>query len=112
MSGFNRSRDRLFGELPRRSRLAEQPIREGEVDRSQGSDVRAEPELGLTIAFGFEYAQRLLEMGAGHGEIALIEARRAQAAVGGHRFGRPSLLLGFAEEGFGGFPRQQQLAAH
>src|ERR1700677_3079821 len=80
MSGFNRARDRLFDQLPRRSCLAEQPIRDREVARSHGAGIMAEPELGLAIAFGIEYPQRLLEMGSGRGEIALKEASHAQAA--------------------------------
>ncbi len=111
MTGFNRARDRLFDQLPRQPCLAEQPIREGEVARSAGAGVKAEPELGLAIAFGVEYPQRLLKMGAGRGEIALNEASHAQAAASGRRFRRPFLFLGFAHEDFGGFPRQPQLAA-
>src|SRR5208282_2192270 len=112
MSGFNRARDRLFDQLPRRSCLAEQPIREGQVARSSGAGIHAEPELGFTIAFGIEYPQRLLKMGSGHGEIALKEASQTQAAASGRRFRRPFLFLGFAQEGFGGLSRRPQLAAH
>ncbi len=80
MSGFNRARDRLFDQLPRRSCLAEQPIRDGEVDRSSDAGIMAEPELGLAIAFGIEYPQRLLGMGSGRGEIALKEASHARGS--------------------------------
>ena len=51
-------------------------------------------------------------MGLGHGKIPLKEAGRTQAAASGRRFRRPLLLLGFAQEGFGGFPCRPQLAAH
>lgn len=95
MSGFNRARVRRFNQLLRRSCLAEQPNCEGEVARSSDADVRAEPKLGLVIAFGVEYPQRPLEMGSALREIALIEARRAQAVVGCRRFRRPLLLLQF-----------------
>src|ERR1700733_10987254 len=78
MSGFNRARNRLFHQLPRRSCLAKQPIREGEVACSGRADVRAESKLGLAIAVGVEYPQRLLKMGSGHRKIALKSASHAQ----------------------------------
>ncbi len=51
MSGFSRARNRLVHQLPRGSRLAEQQICEGEVERSSDAGVRAELGLGLAIAF-------------------------------------------------------------
>ena len=51
MSGFDRAGDRRFDQPPRRF-LAEQPMREGKVDRSSDAGIMAKAELGLAIAFG------------------------------------------------------------
>src|SRR5207248_2089089 len=80
MSGFDRAGDRRFDQ-PLRRFLAEQPMREGKVDRSSDARIMTKAELGLAIAFGVEYPQRLLKMGSGHGKIPLKEAGRTQAAA-------------------------------
>ena len=52
MTGFDRVRDGLFDERPRRSDLTELPLCVGEVGPRDRADILAEAEPGLTIPSG------------------------------------------------------------
>ena len=59
MTGFDRVRDGLFDERPRRSNLTELPLGVGEEGPRDRAGIQAEAESRLTIPLGIVNAQRL-----------------------------------------------------
>ena len=58
VTGFDRAGDRSFDECARRSDLTEQPLRDGQVEPPDRTDIRAEAEPGLAIPLGIVSVQR------------------------------------------------------
>src|SRR5215470_12513969 len=112
MSGLVRARQRLLAERPRPFDIAQSPARQCEEARCGGGGIYAEPELGVAIALGIVYPQRLGEIRLRVDEIALEEARHAHNTARDRRLGHPPFVFGVAQEALRGLLRQAELASN
>jgi hypothetical protein len=69
-----------------------------------GAGIHGEPELGVAIALGIVYPQRLGEIRLCADEIALEKARHTHVAARDRRLGDPPLGFGVAQETLRGLP--------